>query len=83
MPDAIILDIILPDTDGFKLLEEIQSDQATKNIPVLMVSVVEDKILSRYASEYANVKFLCKCDVSFEKVVTEMQALIVAKAAGS
>jgi CheY-like chemotaxis protein len=42
-PDLITLDIYLPDTDGFELLQTLQSDEATADIPVVIVSVLADK----------------------------------------
>ena len=37
-PDLIILDIMLPDTDGRVLLQELRTDPTTIDIPVLMIS---------------------------------------------
>jgi len=42
-PDLITLDIMLPDVDGFELLETLKSDPRTKDIPVVIVSVVPDR----------------------------------------
>ncbi|WP_343521713.1 response regulator transcription factor [Pedobacter sp.] len=37
-PDIIIMDIMLPDTDGRVLLKELKDTAATQHIPVLMIS---------------------------------------------
>lgn len=37
-PDAIILDIFMPDMDGFSILEKLRDDPVLRNIPVLVVS---------------------------------------------
>jgi CheY-like chemotaxis protein len=37
-PDAIILDIFMPDMDGFTILEKLRGDPALRDIPVLVVS---------------------------------------------
>jgi signal transduction histidine kinase/CheY-like chemotaxis protein len=41
-PELIILDIILPDVDGFAVLEWLKADPLTGMIPVLLLSVVDD-----------------------------------------
>ena len=42
-PDLITLDIMLPDMDGFAVLEELKSNPATRKIPVVVVSVLPDR----------------------------------------
>ena len=37
-PDLLLLDVIMPGTDGVQLLQELKSDQRWRDIPVLMVS---------------------------------------------
>ncbi len=41
-PDLVTLDVLLPDGEGFDLLEEIKSDPKTNHIKVVMVTVNED-----------------------------------------
>ena len=37
-PDLVLLDIILPEVDGFTILQQLKSDQSTKKIPVLLLT---------------------------------------------
>lgn len=37
-PDLIVLDLMLPDVDGFAILETLQNDPALKEIPVVVMS---------------------------------------------
>ncbi|RMF28194.1 MAG: response regulator, partial [Chloroflexi bacterium] len=42
-PDLITLDIRLPDMDGFELLQSLKEDASTTDIPVVIVSILQDK----------------------------------------
>jgi DNA-binding response OmpR family regulator len=36
--DIVLLDVILPQLDGFSVLKEIKSNEKTKNVPVIMLT---------------------------------------------
>ena len=39
IPDLLLLDVRLPDQDGYQVLKELKNDPRTKTMPVMMVSV--------------------------------------------
>jgi CheY-like chemotaxis protein len=53
-PDVIVLDVMLPDIDGWRLLMRLREDLATRPIPVIVCSVVreEELALSLGAARY-------------------------------
>jgi CheY-like chemotaxis protein/anti-sigma regulatory factor (Ser/Thr protein kinase) len=42
-PAAIILDIILPDSDGWEVLRELKADPGLRDVPVVIVTVVDER----------------------------------------
>jgi signal transduction histidine kinase/CheY-like chemotaxis protein len=44
-PQAILLDILLPETDGWQILHLLKEDPATTNIPVILLTIVDKKAL--------------------------------------
>jgi signal transduction histidine kinase/CheY-like chemotaxis protein len=42
-PSAIILDLLLPGMDGWDVLRQLKSDAATRDIPVIIVTVVDEQ----------------------------------------
>ncbi|MEW6996588.1 response regulator [Colwelliaceae bacterium BS250] len=44
-PSLITLDIMMPEMNGWEVLEELKSTPETKNIPVVMVSIIGDKAM--------------------------------------
>ena len=45
-PDIIVLDVMLPDIDGWRLLMRLHQDPATRSIPVIVCSVVREEGLA-------------------------------------
>jgi signal transduction histidine kinase/CheY-like chemotaxis protein len=44
-PDAILLDIVMPGTDGWQVLHDLKEDPSTTNIPVILLTIVDKKAL--------------------------------------
>lgn len=38
IPDLVLLDIMLPDEDGYKIVRKIRSNPKTRKIPVIMIT---------------------------------------------
>jgi GAF domain-containing protein/CheY-like chemotaxis protein len=53
-PFAITLDVMMPEIDGWQVIQDLKSDPETRNIPVVMCTIVSDKGrgISLGASDY-------------------------------
>jgi len=67
-PDLIILDVMMPDKDGFKVAKELAADEKTRKIPLVMLSAVVDHIGSTSYSPHASARDL-EADDWFDKPV--------------
>jgi PAS domain S-box-containing protein len=53
-PDAIVLDILLPDVSGWEVLESLKASRETRDVPVIVCTILPDKqkAFSLGASEF-------------------------------
>lgn len=61
-PDLVILDIMMPKMDGYEVCEKLKSDDATKDIPIIMLTAkhsIDDlkKAISVDVDEYITKPF--------------------------
>ena len=53
-PDLILLDLMMPDMDGWEVYQQMKADEATKNIPVIVVTARAqsiDKVLGLHIAK--------------------------------
>jgi CheY-like chemotaxis protein len=46
LPRAVVLDVMMPDMDGWELLQRIKTNPETEGIPVIVCSVIDDPELA-------------------------------------
>lgn len=59
-PDLILLDVMMPGTDGLTVCRELKSDARWANIPVIFLSAADDKNLVVQALESGGVDYVTK-----------------------
>jgi len=72
-PDLILLDLILPKLYGLDLLEEIRKDKKTKNIPVIILTNLENVGDVEKALALGATTYLVKANYSLEEVVAKVK----------
>lgn len=75
VPDAVVLDLLLPGMSGFDVLQEIRRSEATANIPVMILSNLSKKSDIERAKVLGAQKFIVKAAVSLDQIVAEVRDL--------
>ena len=72
-PNLILLDIMLPDIDGFDLLETIKNNEKTKKIPVIIISNLGQPEDIQQGRSLGAKDYLVKSDLSLDEVVKKVR----------
>lgn len=59
-PDLILLDIMMPDIDGFEVCRQVKEDGRLKEIPVIFISALEDTDVRLKAFDGGGIDFISK-----------------------
>ena len=73
IPHLIVLDLLLPGVDGFKVLEDIHKIEGVKNIPVIILTNANRESDIKKAQALGVKKFLLKPASSLEEIVKEVR----------
>jgi DNA-binding response OmpR family regulator len=74
-PDLILLDILMPQTNGFEFLESIKKQPAYANIPVIMVSAVGNEDNKKTAKKLGAKDFFEK-PIDISSIVRKINSLL-------
>ena len=75
-PDLVLLDLILPKKDGFAVLQEMKADETTKNIPVLVLTNLEESTEVMKAIELGARGYLIKANYALKEVIAKVKDII-------
>jgi DNA-binding response OmpR family regulator len=73
LPDVILLDQVLPDMAGNDVLKKLKADEATKNIPVILLSNFSQEDLVKNAIDLGAVDYVYKYQVEPKDVITKVR----------
>ena len=70
----ILLDILLPEVDGFEILKQLKRDDQTKDIPVIILTNLgTSQILVKEGMKLGAADYLIKSQVSANEVVQKVK----------
>jgi CheY-like chemotaxis protein len=69
-PDLILLDIMMPEMDGYTTCSALKSDPITKEIPVVMLTAVQYELNEKLAEQLGAIGYIRKPFTRQELLVT-------------
>lgn len=79
MADIALVDILLPEMDGFEIVTHMKENEATKNIPVIFFTNLATKEDIEKGYSVGADRFLVKSNMIPDEIVTEIQNLLKEK----
>jgi twitching motility two-component system response regulator PilH len=74
-PDLIIMDVVMPNLNGFQATRRLSKDPATQNIPIIIVSSKNQETDKLWGFRQGAKGYLCK-PVNEVQLLTEINALL-------
>jgi DNA-binding response OmpR family regulator len=75
-PDLVVLDIVLPQIDGWEILKKIKSNSRFKSIPVIILSNLGQKAEVEKGISLGATKYLIKAHYTPTQVVEEIKKIM-------
>jgi len=73
-PDLILLDLVLPGDDGIAVLKKLKADEATEDIPVIILTNLGDKETISKILNAGGKEYLVKTDWKIEDIIKKIEA---------
>ena len=75
VPDIILSDIVMPDLDGYQFCRLLKNNSLTKNIPIMLLTVL-DKKLDKFWAKKAGAQVFISKTADFEEIKATVEKLL-------
>ena len=75
-PDFILLDVMMPKMDGFKVLETLRAKEGLKNIPIIVYSNLAQESEMQKAVQMGATEFIVKANISPTELVNKIKSYV-------
>lgn len=75
-PEIILLDVIMPEMDGFMVLKQLKSEASTKNIPVIMLTNLGQEEDVEKGKKLGVKDYLVKANLTPSQVVDKVKEVL-------
>jgi CheY-like chemotaxis protein len=83
LPQVIVMDIMMPEMDGLSAIRLIRSDEATKNIPVVVITANPQYHMCQQESEWAGATVFLTKPFGPASLVAAIRGLIPPESGGA
>jgi len=73
IPELILLDLLMPEKDGFQTVEDLKKDEKTKNIPVIILSNLSQEEDIKKVMDMGVTEYLVKASTPLQTVIDKIK----------
>lgn len=74
-PDIILLDLLMPGVNGMDVLRALKADEQTKNIPVIVLTNINDAYFEHTTRELGVKGYYIKTDITIDRLAGEIKSI--------
>jgi len=74
--DVILLDLILPDFDGFEILKKIRTLDSLKDVPVIVFSNLSEEKAIQKSQELGATDFMVKSNFTLDELIKHINNIL-------
>lgn len=74
--NVILLDLVLPDFDGFDILKKVKTINTLKNVPVIVFSNLSEEKTIDKSKELGASDFMVKSNFTLDELVTRIKEIV-------
>ncbi len=82
-PDLILLDLMMPDMDGWEVYEQLKADEVTRGVPVIIVTARAQSIDKLLGLRVAKVDDYVTKPFSPQELITSVERVLSAQGSSS
>ena len=75
VPDALVLDLLMPGMNGFDLLQKVRMDERLRKVPAMILSNLSKPSDIEKAKMLGAEKFIVKAAVSLDQIIVEVRGI--------
>lgn len=76
LPDIILLDIRLPDMDGFEVIEQLKKHEPFRSIPIIIISNFDQESFRKRAQELGAADYLVKANLDTHAISAKVKEVL-------
>jgi PleD family two-component response regulator len=75
-PDIMLLDLVMPGYDGFEILKAMKANEATKQVPVVILSNLTQDDVEEQARSLGAIDYIVKVNLPPRELITRLNRVL-------